>query len=53
MADYEDKKDALKPFTLFDNENAISYEIPVIKSTEGPNVIDISSLFKKPGMFTY
>ena len=30
-----------------------SYEIPILKGTEGPNVLDITSLFKDTGMFTY
>ena len=29
MADYDDNKEDLKPFTLFNNETGISYEIPV------------------------
>ena len=53
MADYDDNKNDLKPFTLFDNENGHSYEIPVLKSTEGPSVLDITSLFKETGLFTY
>jgi citrate synthase len=42
-----------KPFTLFNNETGESFEIPVLSGTEGPNVLDIRSLFKETGMFTY
>jgi len=46
-----DKKN--KPFTLFNNETGESFEIPVLSGTNGPNVLDIRSLFKETGMFTY
>ena len=41
MADYEDKKLDSKQFTLFNNETGKSYQLPVIESKEGPNVLDI------------
>jgi len=53
MADYEDNKLNNKPFTLFNNETGQSYEIPILKGTEGPNVLDIRNLYKETGMFTY
>ena len=53
MADYEDIDTTEKPFTLFNNESGQSYEIPVLKGTEGPNVLDIRKLYQKTGMFTY
>ena len=53
MSDKEKKSGDLKSYTLFNNENGQSFEIPVLKSTEGPNVLDIRSLFKDTGMFTY
>ena len=53
MTDFDDNNQDIKPFTLFNNETGHSYEIPVLKGTENPNVLDISSLFKKTGMFTY
>ena len=55
MSDYDDNNNvnSTKPFTLFDNDTGDSYEIPVIKSTEGPKVLDIGTLFNKTGMFTY
>ena len=53
MSDYEDKKNQTTSFTLFNNETGQSFEIPVIKGSEGPNVLDIRSLFKDTGMFTY
>ena len=41
MADYEDKKNKVKPFTLFNNETGQSFEIPVLRGTQGPDVLDI------------
>ena len=46
-------KEKNKTFTLFDNENGNSYEIPVIEGTVGPDVLDITNLFKESGLFTY
>ena len=53
MADYDNSKEDIKSFTLFNNETGHSYEIPILKGTEGPDVLDITSLFKETGMFTY
>jgi len=53
MTDYEDKKIDNKPFTLFNNETGQSFEIPVLSGTEGPNVLDIRTLYQNTGMFTY
>ena len=53
MADYEDIDTTKKPFTLFNNESGQSYEIPILKGTEGPNVLDIRKLYQETGMFTY
>ena len=33
-------------FTLFDNENGNSYEIPIIEGSTGPNVLDIRNLYE-------
>ena len=53
MTDDKDKKDQLKPFTLFNNETGQSFEIPIISGNDGPNVLDIRSIYKETGMFTY
>ena len=53
MPDYEDKELINKPFTLFNNDTGESYEIPVIKGTDGPNVLDIRKLNQQTGLFTY
>jgi len=53
MTDDKDKKDQLKPFTLFNNGTGQSFEIPVISGNDGPNVLDIRSIYKETGMFTY
>ncbi len=53
MTDDNDKKDQLKPFTLFNNETGQSFEVPVISGNDGPNVLDIRSIYKDTGMFTY
>ncbi len=53
MTDDKDKKDQLKPFTLFNNETGQSFEIPIISGNDGPNVLDIRSIYRDTGMFTY
>ncbi len=53
MDEEQDKKDQLKPFTLFNNETGQSFEIPIISSNDGPKVLDIRSIYKETGMFTY
>ncbi len=53
MSDYEDKKNKAKSYTLFNNESGQSFEIPVLKGTDGPEVLDIRSLYKDTGMFAY
>ena len=52
MADYEVNKQK-NSFTLFNNETGKSYDLPVIKGTDGPNVLDIRKLYQQTGMFTY
>ncbi|TQR32391.1 citrate (Si)-synthase [Campylobacter sp. MIT 99-7217] len=39
--------------TLTDNTNGKSYEFPVLDSSVGPNVVDMSSFYKQTGMFSY
>ncbi len=39
--------------TLTDNRNGKSYEFEILSPTAGPDVIDIRSLYKQTGMFTY
>ena len=51
MADYEDKKVNDKKFTLFNNESGKSYQIPLIESKDGPNVLDIRKLYQETGLF--
>ena len=48
-----EEKNTKKPFTLFDNETGQSIELPVLKGTEGPDVLDIRNLYKDTGLFTY
>ena len=52
MADYEENKQK-NSFTLFNNETGKSYNIPVIKGSDGPDVLDIRKLYQQTGMFTY
>lgn len=40
-------------FTLHDNVNEKSYELPVLEGTEGPRVIDVRNLYSQAGVFTY
>ena len=50
----EKKKEELKNrYTLFDNDNGNSYEIPMIEGTVGPDVLDITNLYKETGLFTF
>ncbi|MFC1681101.1 citrate synthase [Pseudomonadota bacterium] len=42
-----------KTYSLRDNATGKSYEIPVIEGTVGPDVLDIRSLYKDAGVFTY
>ena len=53
MAENKLNKNNLKPFTLFNNETGQSIEIPIISGNDGPNVLDIRSIYKETGMFTY
>ncbi|MBI04790.1 MAG: citrate (Si)-synthase [Pelagibacteraceae bacterium] len=53
MNDFENNNDDKKSFTLFNNETGKSYEIPIIKGSVGPNVLDIRKFYKETGMFTY
>ena len=53
MSNNEDENKVNKPFTLFNNETGESFNIPILSGTDGPNVLDIRSLFKETGMFTY
>ena len=46
MADFEDKKIDNKQFTLFNNETGKSYNLPVIKGSDGPDVLDIRKLYE-------
>lgn len=39
--------------TLTDNRNGNSYEFEILKPTVGQDVVDIRSLYKQTGMFTY
>ena len=53
MNDLKNKSKKNKTFTLFNNETGQSVEIPVLTGSEGPDVLDIRSLYKETGMFTY
>ena len=39
--------------TLINNQNQKEYKYNIISPSRGPNVIDIRSLYKDTGMFTY
>ncbi|MDP7241925.1 MAG: citrate synthase, partial [Rhodospirillales bacterium] len=40
-------------FTLTDNRNGETIELPVLAGTEGPQVIDVRRLYAESGCFTY
>ncbi len=39
--------------TLIDHATDKQYELPVLESSEGPNVIDVQNLYRDTGYFTY
>ncbi len=39
--------------TLTDNRSGKSYEFPIYDASVGPSVVDMSSLYKQTGMFSY
>ncbi|MFQ5618221.1 MAG: citrate synthase [Rhodospirillales bacterium] len=44
---------AAETFTLTDNSTGRTFELPVIKGTTGPDVIDVRKLYAETGRFTY
>jgi len=42
-----------KTYTLTNNENGETYELPVMSGTTGPDVIDIRKLYAQADIFTY
>ena len=40
-------------FTLINNMSGENYELPVLESSIGPNVLDVRKLYAQTGMFTY
>ena len=42
-----------KRFKLIDSKTGKEYEFDGLKGSVGPDVINISSLYKKTGLFTY
>jgi len=40
-------------FTLTDNRSGVSYELPIMKGTLGPDVIDVRRLYAETGCFTF
>ncbi len=43
----------MKTVTLTDNRNGKSHTFDILEPTRGPDVIDIRTLFRETGMFTY
>ena len=46
-------KTSTETFTLTDNRSGKSYELPVLKGTLGPDVIDVRKLYAQTNCFTY
>ncbi|MCP5141130.1 MAG: citrate synthase [Gammaproteobacteria bacterium] len=42
-----------KTVTLTDNQTGKSIELPIVEGTHGPPAIDVSSLYRETGFFTY
>ena len=53
MSDQENQDSKNKSFTLFNNETGQSHELKVIKGSDGPDVLDIRSLYQETGLFTF
>lgn len=47
------EKGSSESFTLIDNRSGSSYELPLIKGTLGPDVIDVRNLYAETGCFTF
>jgi citrate synthase len=45
--------DNQKTYTLTNNETGVSITLPVRESVQGPPAIDVSTLYKEAGVFTY
>ncbi len=53
MNDDSRKTTSSDTFTLTDNRTGKTYELPVLKGTLGPDVIDVRKLYADTGCFTY
>ncbi len=53
MNDDSAQKTSSDTFTLTDNRTGKTYELPVLKGTLGPDVIDVRKLYADTGCFTY
>ncbi|WP_457606783.1 citrate synthase [Nitratifractor sp.] len=42
-----------KSMTLTDNRTGKSYEFPILEGTRGPGAVDMRSLYKETGLFSY
>ena len=49
----KDNKGSSETFTLTDNRSGKSFELPVMKGTLGPDVIDVRRLYADTGCFTF
>ncbi|MEK6205766.1 MAG: hypothetical protein N2B02_09080, partial [Amylibacter sp.] len=48
-----DKRAGGEYLTLTDHRSAKQYKLPVLNGTQGPSVINIQSLYKDTGYFTF
>lgn len=48
-----EKKKSQDTFTLTDNRTGQSYELPVLKGSVGPDVLDIRKFYADTGLFTF
>ena len=42
-----------KTITLINNENGKRVDLPLLDGTAGPQVVDVTSLYKQTGLFTF
>ena len=53
MAKHEQAGQGTGSITLNDNSRQLQLELPVLKATQGPDVIDVRGLYRDGGYFTY
>jgi len=53
MSEKSKKSGSNETFTLTDNRNGKSFELPILSGTVGPDVVDVRKFYADTGCFTY